>query len=581
MGALGQVADFDKLLAEIEANIEIVEKWWKKLDAKMSTSEFAEFMEYDQTLEKKFSKLMYLPELMEATNQKDAQARLMKSKASDLAIKFNQTSRKIGHWLKGLSVEGKENLDDTNAKRLFAAIPDLEYGLNYGRMSAKHTLSQLEEEIIENKDVNGGGAISDLRALIEADLVYEMGKKKIKNQAELLKNVYSSDPKKREGAYRALFDKHKENIDKFFVIYQSVVKDWAFEAKIRGYSSAIGMRNFGNHVPDGAIETLLRVCREERGVFWRYFEYKAKTLGKKRLNRFDLYAPIEFKTLKPKVVKYELAKQIVLDSFGTFSPKFANMAKKVIDESHIDSHPKTNKRSGAFCATVNPKVTPYVLLNYTNSQRDVSTLAHELGHAVHSLFANHHYSSAQQANLPLSETASTLGEVIVFEHMLSKETDKAVKRQMLAEKIGDSFASILRQNYFTMFELEAHKRATTGVTADELCKLWLENLREQFGKSVMIPDIFKYEWLYVSHFFESPFYCYAYSFGELLSLSLYARYKREGKPFVPKIEAVLAAGGAMSPEKVLEKVGVRMDDEKFWKDGFELIRGWQNELEAL
>ena len=579
LSELGTVADYDKLLAEIDSNIEVVEKWWGKLSPKMSKEMFAEFMEYDELLDEKFSRLMYLPELMESTNQKDSMARLMKSKATDLALKFNKTSRKIGHWLKGLEVEGKEKLDDANAKRLFCAIPDLEYGLNYGRLAAKYTLPQREEEIIDNKDVNGIGAVSDLRGLIEADLVYDMDGKKIKNQADLLKFVHDANPEKRKSAYRALFKEHQKNIDKFFVIYQAVVKDWGYEAKLRGYKSPIEVRNFGNHVPNEAIETLLRVCKEERKVFWRYFQTKAKLLKKKKLSRFDVYAPISLKTGKK--VKYSEAKDLVLQSFATFSKKFADMAAKVMSENHIDSHPKTNKRSGAFCATVNPKLTPYVLLNYTDSQRDVSTLAHELGHAVHSLYANHHYSSAQHANLPLSETASTFGELVLFEYMLSNESDKKIKKQMLSEKIGDSYATILRQNYFVMFELKAHEMISKGTTAEELCKAYFENLKEQFGPSVQLDKIFQYEWLYISHIFESPFYCYAYNFGELLSLSLYARYKKEGQKFAAKIEAVLADGGSRAPEKVLADVGVDMGDENFWRGGFELIRGWQRELELL
>ncbi|MFZ2152774.1 MAG: M3 family oligoendopeptidase [Microgenomates group bacterium] len=579
---LGRVEDFDKMLTELDGNIAMVEKWWTRLSPTMSVKEFAEFMEYDETLDEKFSCLMYLPSLMDCVNQKDATARLMNSKATDLALKFNQTSRKIGHWLKGLPVEGKETLGDDNAKRLFKAIPDLEYGMNYGRMAAKYTLSQREEEIIDNKDINGGGAISDLRGLIEADFVYQLGKKKIKSQAELLKYVHDKSPKLREGAYRSLLNKHKENIDKFLVIYQAVVKDWAFEAKFRGYQSPIEVRNFGNHVPDEAIETLLRVCKEERKVFWRYFEYKAKLLRVKKLSRFDLYAPVSLKVNKVhKVIKFNEAKKMVLEAFATFSTRFAAEAKKVMEEKHIDSHPTPNKRSGAFCATVGPKYTPYVLLNYTGTSRDVSTLAHELGHAVHSLYANHHYAGPQHANLPLSETASTLGELILFEKMLREEKDKKARKEMLAEKIGESYATILRQSYFVMFEKQAHEMISKGTTAKDLSEAYLKNLKEQFGTSMKIDPIFKYEWLYVSHFFESPFYCYAYNFGELLSLSLYSRYKKEGKKFVTKIEEVLAAGGSMAPDEVLKKVGVDMGDEKFWKDGFELIRTWQNELEGI
>jgi oligoendopeptidase F len=566
---------FEELLTEAEKSIELMEKWWEKLSKDMSLNEFKKFLEFDENVGEIFSRLGYLPMLKESVDQKDTQARLMKTKVDNLVLKFNEKSRKVGHWLKGLPVEGKKTLDDMSASRLFKAIPDLEYGLNYARLAAKHTLTQREEEIIDNKDVAGGQVISDLRGLIEADFVYELGKKKIKTQGELMSLVHSKNPKLREGAYRALFKKHQENSDKFFVMYQAVVRDWGFEAKIRGYDSPISVRNFANHLPDKAIETLLKVCREERKVFWKYFEYKGKMLKKSKLSRFDLYAP----TTKIKERKYgfEESKKMVLESFEEFSPRFANEARKMIEENHIDWEIKKNKRSGAFCATVGPKITPYVMLNHTNTTRDVSTLAHELGHGVHSLYANKHYASSQHANLPLAETASTLAETIMFEKMLAKEKDIEVKRQMLSEKIGESYATILRQAYFEIFEIEAHKMVAKGTTEKELSKLWLSGLKEQFGPGVKVDNVFRYEWMYVSHIFESPFYCYAYSFGELLSLSLYARYKKD-KGFVKQIENLLEAGGSRDPKEILEETGVDMSDENFWRGGFEVIKGWQEQL---
>jgi len=573
------VDKFDNLLKELEREIEVTEKWWKRLNPEMNKETFEEFLRYDETVEQKFSRLMYLPSLMDAVNQKDSTARLMSAKASDLALKFNQKGRKIGHWLKGLEVEGKEKLDDKNAKRLFTAIPDLEYGLNYSRLAARHTRPQKEEEIIENKDVNGSGAISDLRGLIEADFVYDLNGKKIKTQGELLKHVHSTNPKIRKGAYVGLLKKHKENIDKLFVIYQAVVKDWAFESKLRGYKSPISVTNFGNHLPDEVIETLLKVCKDEKKVFWKYFEYKAKMLGQQKLSRFDLYAPM--KRTKTRKFDFETSKQMVMQSFARFGKRFADYGQRVFDQSHIDSHPKKNKRSGAFCATVGPEVTPYVLLNHTNTMRDVSTLAHEMGHAIHSMYAEKHSPSSQHANLPLSETASTLGEMMLFENLLSKEKDPAIKKQMLWEKIGESYATILRQTYFTMFEIEAHEKVAKGTTAEDLSKLYLKNLKEQFGTAVIVDNIFKYEWLYISHIFESPFYCYAYSFGELLSLSLYAKYKEEGKKFIPKIEKILEAGGSKDPIEVLTDAGVDITSSSFWRGAFRIIEGWQNQLNSI
>jgi oligoendopeptidase F len=568
---------FGDLLKEIEAESGKLDEWWKKLSPEMEASVFKDYIEFDQDLSQKLARVLYLPELMEAINQKDAEARLMKGKAQDLWLVLAQKSRKFDHWLKGLAVEGKKNLDDDQAKRLFKAVPDLEYVFNYNRTAAKYTLEQREEEIIDNKDIYGQGVIADLRRLIETEMVYQMGKRKIKTQAELLKYTHSKNPKLRKEAYIALFNKQKENSDKLFVIYQSVVKDWAFETKIRGYKSPISVRNFGNHVSDKAVETLLRVCTEERKIYWRYFNYKAKSLGKNKLSRFDLFAPM--KETKKKEYNFEESKKMVIKAYKQFDKNFADLAEKVFVEQHVDSLPKANKTSGAFCATVGPAVTPYIMLNHTGTARDVSTLAHELGHAIHSLMANKHYPSSQHANLPLSETASTLGEMILFEEMLSKETDKQIKKQMLWEKIADSYATILRQNYFVKFEMAAHELIAKGATNKDLDDLYLKNLREQFGSSMKIESIFKHEWMYISHIFESPFYCYAYNFGELLSLAIFAQYKKTGKTFIEKIKVVLAAGGSEDPTKVLSRIGVDIESEEFWRGGFKIIEGWQNELE--
>ena len=573
------IEKFDDLLKEIERESEKLDDWWTKLKAEMTNEEFKKYIDFGQEFGQKITRAAYLPELIEAINQKDAQARLMKGKVQDLGLKIAKKERKFDRWLKGLPVKDKKTLDDKNAKRLFKTVADLEYGLNYARQAAKHTLEEREEEIIDNKDINGGGAIADLRGLIETEMVYKLRKRNIKTQAELLKYVHSKDPKLRKETYIALLSKQKENSDKLFVIYQSVVKDWGFETRIRGYKSPLSMRNFGNHVSDKAVEALLKVCTEERKIYWRYFNYKAKSLGNNKLNRFDLYAPM--KETKKREYSQEESKKMVIGAYKQFDEEFAKQAEKLFNEQHIDSEPKANKTSGAFCATVGTAITPYVMLNHTNTLRDVSTMAHELGHAIHSLMANKHSPGAQPANLPLSETASTLGEMILFEKLLAEESDKQIKKQMLWEKLADSYATILRQNYFVKFEIAAHELMTKGATCQNLNDLYLNNLKVQFGPAMKTDNIFKHEWMYISHIFESPFYCYAYNFGELLSLSLYSRYKTEGSKFIPKIKEILASGGSENPVIILDRVGVDMESEEFWKGGFKIIEGWQNELESI
>jgi oligoendopeptidase F len=231
--------------------------------------------------------------------------------------------------------------------------------------------------------------------------------------------------------------------------------------------------------------------------------------------------------------------------------------------------------------TITPTITPYVLLNYTNKMRDVSTLAHELGHGVHSLYANKHSISTQHATLPLAETASTLGEMILFEKILSETKDPKLKKQLLSDKLADSYATVCRQNYIVKFEISAHDAIQKGIEENELSQMWLDNLKQQFGDSVEVDEMFRYEWAYIPHIIHTPFYCYAYNFGELLSMALYAKYKQEGESFVPKIEAILAAGGSQDPKEVLANVGIDMSSADFWQGSFELIRAWQKELETL
>ena len=268
----------------------------------------------------------------------------------------------------------------------------------------------------------------------------------------------------------------------------------------------------------------------------------------------------------------------MFETFKEFSPDFAEKAKSVLSAGHLDSHPKENKRSGAFCMSIVPSVLPYVLTNFDHKKRDVSTLAHELGHAVHDIYASNHYHSVTHAPLPLCETASTFAEMIVFEKLLSQAKNDEEKKAMLMDKLADSYATIIRQNYFIKFEIDAHEMLQKGITEKELSDHYLSLLKEQFGDSVEVSEEFRHEWSYIPHIFHSPFYCYAYNFGELLSLALFAKYKKEGKDFLPKFEKVLSAGGSQDPIKLLASVDIDITKEEFWQGGFEIVKGWLEDL---
>jgi oligoendopeptidase F len=574
--------DFNNLYDSLKDRILEFDKHFAKMQPGMTLEDFTAYMEFSRKFHEDMSLLGSRPHLMESIDTKDSEARAFTARAKDLGLEVTDVTQKIGQWLKGKEVDGKETLDEANAVRLFASLGDLEYRYNFMRKNAKHTLSESEEKIINAKDSNGIDTLLDLRELIEAEQRYEAvieeGKKPVKfdTQSELMTHVRSPSSLARENVYRALFREFDKNIDKYHLVYQSIVKDWVQETKIRDYESPIAMRNLANHVPDKAIDVLMDVCVKNRIIFQDYFRTKARLLGVDKLRRFDLYAPID--TVEAKYT-YAEAEELILEVYHGFSPQFAANAKKVIDAQHIHAALSPNKRGGAFATTITPSITPYVFMSYAGTARDVSTLAHELGHAVHFLYASDKPYGAQFANLPLSETASTFGEMLLFEHLLEKTTNPQERRAMLVDKLADSYATIMRQNYFVKFEKEIHERISEGLKPDDLSAIWLAGLQEQFGDAVEVDPIFAKEWSYIPHIVNSPFYCYAYSFGDLLSLALYARYKAEGQSFVPKIEAILAAGGSKDPQEVLNSVGIDMADANFWQGSFEIIKAWQQELE--
>jgi oligoendopeptidase F len=574
---------FDELYSETEKLINEFSDIFGRMNPSMPKEDFVEFTEhYEKTLEN-LHRLSARPALMESADQKDVLASKFKNKVNDIELMFNDATQKISLWLKGEKVQDKNVLDDENAKRLFSSVPDLAYSYSYSRMMGKYSLDEKSENIMTAKDINGIRVVMDLIEMFETSFKFNFrpeGRKPIiiDNSAELSNYVYSANPEIRRSAYEARFEQYSGNIEKFFVAYQAIVKDWNYEAKIRGFDSPISMRNVANHVDDKPVSTLIEVCSENIGVFQEHFKYKAKELGMSKLTRFDLFAPLGDER---KRYTYDEALLLVDESFRKFSSSFADKAKEVIKAGHIDSHPSDSKRGGGFCMTLSPSVTPYILLNFTGKIDDVNALAHELGHAVHSLYANSHNVSTQNATLPLAETASTLGELLLFENILSNESNKETKKEILSHKMADSYAAICRQNYIVKFENDAHEAIQKGIDETALSKIWIDNLKEQFGDSVEIDEMFRHEWAYIRHIFHRPFYCYAYNFGELLSMALYAKYKQEGESFVPKIEAILSAGGSEDPKLILQNVGIDMSSPEFWQGSFELIKAWQRELEQL
>ena len=568
--------EFQKQILDVEKQAKKFEKIKSKLDPKISTKSFMNILKEVEDISEKLSKVGGYASLSYSSNTQS-------DEATSLLTKMSKLSSDISNKILFFDLWWKTQVDEKNAKRLMKNAGELEEYLFHKRLIAKYSLSESEERIINTLEVTGISALVKLYDKITNAYEYKMKigtKTKTMTREELTNYVRSTNSKIRETAYKTILTKYTENKGVIGEIYQNIVLNWKDEGiEIRGYKSPISMRNIGNDVDDKTIESLLLVCRKNSHVFQNFFVQKAKMLNMKKLRRYDLYAPAAA-NIKEKNYSYNKSVKLVFESLGKFSPTLEEYARKIFNEDHIDSSVRQGKRDGAFCSTITPKITPYVLVNFTGKSRDVFTLAHELGHAVHSQAAQDRSILVQDAPLPLAETASTFSELLLYDNLSDKISDDE-KKIMLSEKIDDLYATILRQSFFTIFEIDAHKQIGKSATVDEISTTYMKNLKDQFGASVTISEDFGIEWSCIPHFYHTPFYCYAYSFGNLLALSLFQRYKKEGTDFVPSYIEILAAGGSKKPEKLLSEYGFDITSTKFWKEGFDYVNNQVKSLESL
>jgi oligoendopeptidase F len=480
-------------------------------------------------------------------------------------------------WWKSLEDEQAENLLPTEAEHA-----DYRHFLEEMRLFKPFTLDEKSEQIINVKDANGVDALITLYSMLTDRLEFTLtvnGEERKLTRGELSSHFYSPAPEVRAAAYQELYRQYGEQAGILSQIYVNRVQDWYSEnVELRGFSSPVSVRNKLNDIPDEAVDTLLEVARKNAPIFQRYFQLKAQWLGVDKLRRYDVYAPL---AQSDKTIAYNDAVESVLETFDSFDSRFATLAQRVFTENHIDSAIRKGKRGGAFCATITPDLTPYVLMNYTGKVRDVATLAHELGHAIHSMMAEEHSILTQHASLPLAETASVFAEVVMTDRLLREEQDPLVRREILAASVDDIYATVMRQAYFVIFEKAAHQAIRENKSPQELNQIYMDNLSEQFGDSLELSEEFQYEWISIPHIYNTPFYCYAYSFGQLLVLSLYRRYQQEGEAFKPGYMKMLAYGGAARPAQILEEAGIDMADPAFWQGGFDVISDMIDELQAI
>lgn len=564
--------DFERLSEELETLVRQFEAMRVGLAPDMPVETFLDILRLSERIAEESAKLSSYAYLWFAENTKDMEARAFKAKVEERLTSLQNRTLFFDLWW--------QTVDEANASRLLAQSGDLRYYLESIRRYKDHTLSEPEEKVINLKNTTGRNTINTLYDILTNGLTFKLKiKGKIKHLTREQLSMYFRNPYPalREAAYRELLRVFSGHRDLLGEIYTALVTDWKSEnLELRRFSTPIAARNLGNDVPDEAVEALLSVCAKNVEVFQNYFRIKGRILGIRRMSRYHIYAPHR---ADRKRYRYQDAVRMVLEAYRGFSTRMAELAQQVFDERHVDAPSRPGKLSGAFCYSVLPRFTPYVLLNYTGEARDVATLAHELGHAIHAMMADDHSIFTFHATLPLAETASVFGERLLSEALMAQEKSKAIKQALLLGQLDDLYATVMRQAYFILFEKTAHEMIARGATIDDLSAAYLANLREQFGKAVVVPDEFRWEWLTIPHIFASPFYCYAYSFGNLLVLALYQKYKREGPHFVPRYLDLLAAGGSKSPNAVLAELGVDMRSEAFWQSGFDTINQMVQELE--
>lgn len=476
------------------------------------------------------------------------------------------------------------SLPDDVAQRVMESpvLAAYRHYLQRERLFKSHTLSEPEEKIVNEKDLSGVQSwqrlfteqLSGATYTIERD-----GERQELTQSALLSLYYQPERELRKQAHDVFYSALESKGSVLTFIYETLVQDKLTMDRLRHYDDPMAARHLGNEVDPEAVEQMMRVTAEHYPIAHEFFALKGKLLSIQPLKIYDQYAPFGGDVA---VVNYAEGQEIVLEALGAASGRLRDMAAQFFDRNWIDADPRKGKRGGAFCMGISPAIHPYVLTNYTDTARDVMTVAHELGHGMHDLLAAGQTMFNYYPVLPLAETASVFSEMLTFDLLAQRETDPQRKLALVAGKVEEIFATVFRQNVLTQFERSAFEQRKKGrFTPEALGDLWIAANQPYYGNAVELTAGYRWGWSYIPHFINTPFYCYAYVFGELLVLALYAMYRREGPSFMPRYIAMLEAGGSETPSVVLSRLGIDIRDPDFWRLGFAELRrmvDWVGEL---
>ena len=449
------------------------------------------------------------------------------------------------------------------------------------RMDKPYQLEDRVEQLFHEKAMTGRSAWNRLFDETMADLRFDVDGEELSLEPTLNKLQEPDEPTRRAAA-EALAATFRENLRTFTLITNTLAKDKEISDRWRGFKDIADSMHLANRVEREVVDALAAAVREAYPrLSHRYYAMKAKWLGMEQMNFWDRNAPLPE---SPKSsIRWEDARDTVLSAYGGFAPEMAEIARRFFDRRWIDAPVSPGKAPGAFAHPTVPSAHPYVLLNYMGKPRDVMTLAHELGHGVHQVLAGRQGALMASTPLTLAETASVFGEMLTFRALLEKTRDRQERKAMLAQKVEDMINTVVRQIAFYEFERKVHTaRRTDGeLTSDRIGELWLSVQGESLGPAIRISDGYETFWAYIPHFIHSPFYVYAYAFGDCLVNSLYAVYQNAGSGFQEKYFEMLKAGGTKHHKELLAPFGLDASDPAFWHRGLSMIEGLIDELAAL
>jgi oligoendopeptidase F len=446
-----------------------------------------------------------------------------------------------------------------------------------------HTLSEPEEKLLEETANTGRRAFSRLFDETLATMTFAIeidGEQHTVNESGILALLHDSRRAVRQRAAESLTDGLRAQSPLLTFIFNLIAQDHALTDRLRHYPQPMAARHLANEIDAGTVDALMTACEANTDIVVDYYHLKRRLLGLDVLYDYDRYAPLDAET---PIVSWPAARDLVLDAYGDFAPQMRDIADRFFAGRWIDAEVRDGKRGGAFSSSGVPTAHPYVLLSYLGNVRDVQTLAHELGHGVHQFLARDRGYLQSDTALTMAETASVFGEMLVFDRLRRADQPPRARLALLSAFIEEAFGTVFRQVALTRFEQRLHdvRRGEGELSSPRIGEIWHGVNAALYGDSVTLTDNYRWWWAYIPHFIHSPFYCYAYSFGELLVLALYELYRERGSAFVPQYLELLAAGGSDTPAALLRRIGVDVTEPSFWHGGLGVLRRLVEEAKSL